>query len=650
MGRLLAVCTLLLHGCFAYYQFHQSDGVGVVGVTGVTGEDGPTDDEPTQLTLTLTPAHIALFSNEQVVVHAAAQASLAEAVTLRFTAAHLSCADATIAAGTASIDVTCTAAAASSSGDETLTAAVVTEGFSGGATLAYAVSDSARFTASPTALTVKRGASIGFTLSQLASDATPATVSVALESSDPSLMLTPAALTSSSAPFTLTANGDAGAPVMVAVNVAVTSGGVTRRLPIDVTIMPRPGSLDTTFGTNGHFVFDESGNGFAAKSVFNAVLPTSDGGVVLAGTANPPSTYDVALVAKLTSGGALDPAFSLDGYVTHQPSSNESFTTRSAGMGGSEAVFVCGLQSTAGAQAAVIRFRANGTLDGIATEASSSGCADLVVDATSANYAHVDGSAVTHIVAVNQGTMADPTIFSLDFSNDVNGWLSDNVMCITGAGPYYLGGYADAANASYVAKISTPASNLLDQSFSGLNAVTGTVGASGVVFVNREIPMGSTPQGVVYDALSLPDGKVLAVGSVAYENRALLMRMGPNGLDPSFGSGGLVMAQGDATKMFLVAQAVTTQTDGKILVAGASYQQSSAFVMRRLADGAVDPTFGDSEGIIWLPTLGPNYSVAFAVAVAADGKILVAGAHKCGNGGCAAAGTAAEAIVFRLWP
>jgi uncharacterized delta-60 repeat protein len=96
-------------------------------------------------------------------------------------------------------------------------------------------------------------------------------------------------------------------------------------------------------------------------------------------------------------------------------------------------------------------------------------------------------------------------------------------------------------------------------------------------------------------------------------------------LDPTFGSGaGLVLTDfglGDDE-----ARAVAIQPDGKIVVAGISRPPGGdpdIAVSRYNADGSLDTAFGTGGRVT--VDFGPYPSVANAVAIQADGKIVVAG-------------------------
>jgi uncharacterized delta-60 repeat protein len=94
-------------------------------------------------------------------------------------------------------------------------------------------------------------------------------------------------------------------------------------------------------------------------------------------------------------------------------------------------------------------------------------------------------------------------------------------------------------------------------------------------------------------------------------------------LDPTFGTGGKVTTdiQGDFDK----ARAVAIQADGKIVVAGSALNGANIdfAVLRYNTDGSLDTTFG-TGGKVLTPVLDSD-DLALAVAIQPDGKIVAAG-------------------------
>ncbi len=101
-------------------------------------------------------------------------------------------------------------------------------------------------------------------------------------------------------------------------------------------------------------------------------------------------------------------------------------------------------------------------------------------------------------------------------------------------------------------------------------------------------------------------------------------------LDPTFGSGGHVLSS--FSNAVSTAYAVTTQPDGKVVIAGTSFTSGSKtgndfLVARYNADGSVDTSFGTGGGT--LTDFGSSADRAYAVALQpqtnGSSKILVAG-------------------------
>ncbi len=143
---------------------------------------------------------------------------------------------------------------------------------------------------------------------------------------------------------------------------------------------------------------------------------------------------------------------------------------------------------------------------------------------------------------------------------------------------------------------------------------------------------------VIDDILVLPDGKILAAGSIArpmvVDSSFALLRYNPDGtLDQSFGNGGIVMTN-VATYLDSIGS-IVHQPDGKIVAAGntaiprppGEQRNSNIALVRYYADGSLDSSFG--TGGIVVSDFGPvdNYFAddATKVLLQPDGKIVVTG-------------------------
>ncbi|MFK7699706.1 calcium-binding protein [Pseudomonas caspiana] len=102
-----------------------------------------------------------------------------------------------------------------------------------------------------------------------------------------------------------------------------------------------------------------------------------------------------------------------------------------------------------------------------------------------------------------------------------------------------------------------------------------------------------------------------------------IQRLAANGdLDTRFGEDGVVYF--DTALGLDYRSAITVQTDGKIIVAGESNDNTAFNVLRLNADGSFDTTFSDDGKLtINVPLGASNY--AHSVIVQPDGKILIAG-------------------------
>jgi uncharacterized delta-60 repeat protein len=137
----------------------------------------------------------------------------------------------------------------------------------------------------------------------------------------------------------------------------------------------------------------------------------------------------------------------------------------------------------------------------------------------------------------------------------------------------------------------------------------------------------------------LPDGRVLLAGTATFDDyaRFAMVRLTADGaLDASFGAGGMVHTSfGDG--QYAEAAALAVQPDGRIVLAGYSFDYVGAYagdtaVARYHADGTLDASFGGGDGMLTID-LGGTDDSARALALLADGRIMVGGYSDGGAGG-----------------
>ena len=138
-------------------------------------------------------------------------------------------------------------------------------------------------------------------------------------------------------------------------------------------------------------------------------------------------------------------------------------------------------------------------------------------------------------------------------------------------------------------------------------------------------PIGSSNDNARSIALQ-SDGKILVAGSSwngTNSDFALVRYNSDGSLDTTFSGDGKVttaIGSGDDT-----GYSVAVQSDGKILVAGYSWNGSNSdfALVRYNSDGSLDTTFS-GDGIL-TTAIGTSDDLGYSVAVQADGKILVSG-------------------------
>ncbi|MEZ5421629.1 MAG: hypothetical protein R2682_00870 [Pyrinomonadaceae bacterium] len=127
----------------------------------------------------------------------------------------------------------------------------------------------------------------------------------------------------------------------------------------------------------------------------------------------------------------------------------------------------------------------------------------------------------------------------------------------------------------------------------------------------------------VFNAIVIQaDGKIVAVGANG-PTSAFIVRLNTDGtLDTTFSNDGFQVVLNTG-----IALSVALQADSKIVL-GAKDQSNGSIIIRLNTDGTLDTTF-DADGIL---PLGPNHLLPYGLAIQTDGKIVVAGA----SGGFAA--------------
>jgi len=184
-------------------------------------------------------------------------------------------------------------------------------------------------------------------------------------------------------------------------------------------------------------------------------------------------------------------------------------------------------------------------------------------------------------------------------------------VAVQADGKIVTAGYADnGVNRDFALARYNPDGSL-DTTFSSDGLLTTAVGSS------------SEARAVAVQA----DGKIVAAGSAWSDINPdfALARYNPDGsLDTTFDTDGLLTTDFGSSSE---ARAMAVQADGKIVAAGSAYNNgifNSVFALARYnPDGSLDTTFS-GDGLL-TTAVGSYDDIAYAVALQADGKIMVAG-------------------------
>lgn len=328
------------------------------------------------------------------------------------------------------------------------------------------------------------------------------------------------------------------------------------------------GSLDTSFGSGGKVTTNiGSSNDYGSSATVQ-----SDGKILVSGYSYNGSNYDFAL-ARYNSNGSLDAGFGYNGIVTAYAGADDPYTN-SVKVQADGKILVAGYSRIGGDDDfTLIRYNSNGSLDN-----SFSG----------------DGIATTDF------NLRDDTAYSVALQADGKILVAGDAIDVNGGNDFALVRYN--SNGS------------LDTSFSYDGKVTTDLSYYGDV-----------ASAVIVQA----DGKILVAGdydSDSDENdntRFALVRYNTNGsLDTSFSYDGKVTTDFGYDDE---AHSVTLQADGKILVAGNSYigGDKDFALVRYNTNGSLDTSFSDDGRVT--NHFGYGDDVGFSVTVQTDGKILVAG-------------------------
>jgi uncharacterized delta-60 repeat protein/gliding motility-associated-like protein len=334
-------------------------------------------------------------------------------------------------------------------------------------------------------------------------------------------------------------------------------------------VLAQPGSLDPAFSGDGKQTTDFGGFNDEAY----AVGFQSDGKIIVAGYSF--VTTDDFAVARYNTDGSLDAIFGTAGKVITPIGTFDDYGW-SLAIQSDDKIVVAGYSfNGSNEDFALVRYTSNGALD------------------TSFD---TDGILTTAIGA------GDDQAFAIAIQSDGK---------ILAAGRSHNGLNFDFALVRY----NTDGS--LDTSFDTDGKVTTS---------NGSLSSEAWSIGVQ------PDGKIVLAGTSANPQADFtVVRYNTNGsLDTGFDTDGKVTVNIGSTVADDQAYSIALQTDGKIVVGGSHNSGNLDFALTRLnGDGSLDTGFGTAGKVI--TTVGSSHETGRAVAIQADGKILLAGQSNNGS-------------------
>jgi len=379
------------------------------------------------------------------------------------------------------------------------------------------------------------------------------------------------------------------------------------------------GSLDNSFNGSGIQIANLGSD----IQIGNSVEIQKNGKIIIAGYTFNGSNNDFA-VARFNPDGRPDNTFDTDGILTTDIQNASDDYAGSVAIQNDDKIIVAGYSFiNSNAAFVLIRYNTDGSLDNT-FDIDGKLVGDYNQGNTSVNAIVVqsDGKVVTAGTTWN-GSNYDFAIVRYNANGSLDITFSDDGKQITefgsneegislvvqADGKIIVGGNSNTTFA--IARYNTDGS--LDATFSDDGKLLIAMGFSDLA------------KSVALQA----DGKIIFVGhtyiDANYDSAYFaIARINSNGtLDNTFSNDGKVFTDFENSPSF--ANAVTIQTDGKIVVAGRSYinGHNNFSLVRYNTDGSLDNTFsldGKQNN-----TFGPDEYFGMSMAIQPDGKIVIAG-------------------------
>jgi uncharacterized delta-60 repeat protein len=388
------------------------------------------------------------------------------------------------------------------------------------------------------------------------------------------------------------------------------------------------GNLDSTFGSNGTVVLSPG----PGNDVAQAVAIQSDGKIVTVGYGFN-GMFNAFAVTRINPNGTLDSTFNLTGIAltTVGPRDAEAFGVAIQSDG--KIVVVGQASNGTNTDFAIVRYNIDGMLDN-----TFNGDGRLMVDVGGGN--DVGRSAAIQndgkiVIAGNSfvGGNSDISVIRLETHGSFDASFAGNA----GNGQGIVRTPVGAGNdIGYSVAVQPNGKIVVAGYYSGPVSIDSVIlryntdGALDNSFSDDGRFVHAFSADSVDEALAMalqPDGRIVIAGCIRGGGRLndyLIARIEQDGsLDQTFGQGGFTRIEFSPSPD--IALGVAIQNDGKIIAAGfANNGVNNDFGVTRVnTDGTLDTTFGKDGK--QLTAFGPSTDSANAVAVQADGKVVVVG-------------------------
>lgn len=383
---------------------------------------------------------------------------------------------------------------------------------------------------------------------------------------------------------------------------------------IEVLRYSPSGAPDTGFGAGKGFVIANlSRLGAAAFSV----MLQADGKIVIVGNSSAGSAQTVIAVLRYIPDGTLDSAFGNSGVVlTAIGSLDADFPVAALQADGKIVVAGTTFAPFAGTGGFfVARYNPDGTLD---TAFASGGILASTIGSGGASVKALAFQADGKILLAGRTNNGAVLVFRLNTDGTFDPGFG-SAGAVTHARLSNTGTSHDAIAVQSDGKIVVGADNVVLR-YNADGSPDSAFAAAGVSSI--------TPFSEI-DAIALqPDDKIVAAGSqLSGSGRDFaVFRLNADGTpDIGFGASGSGLIATDVR--FDNTRALLLQPDGKIIIAGFATTglDDEVVLLRYMSDGFLDTTFG-ANGMVVRPATGPSVIAgANAMALQADGDIVVAG-------------------------